>query len=194
MQKKCPPDLDQCEVTSNDIKLETGQNDAHQVMPVRFIDDQTGEETDPILIMKLRKNQQLDFKLIARKGTAQTHAKWSPVATCIMRAEPIVDLDQEKIGQLNAEEKQELVNSCPRRVFSFNGLSQAVEIEDIMKCNLCNECVKYTSEKKLDKAIRIDEAAGKKYFYTVESTGALPPAQIVLKAIRELKQKLSMLQ
>jgi DNA-directed RNA polymerase alpha subunit len=43
--------------------------------------------------MKLRKNQQIDFKLIARKGTALTHAKWSPVATCIMRAEPIVDLD-----------------------------------------------------------------------------------------------------
>lgn len=29
LQKKCPPDLDQCEVTSNDIKLEPGQSDAH---------------------------------------------------------------------------------------------------------------------------------------------------------------------
>ncbi len=63
------------------------------MLPVRYIDEQTGEELDPILIMKLRKNQQIDFKLIARKGTALTHAKWSPVATCIMRAEPIVDLD-----------------------------------------------------------------------------------------------------
>lgn len=93
LQKKCPPDLDQCEVTSNDIKLEPGQSDSHQVLPVRYIDELTGEELDPILIMKLRKNQQLDFKLIARKGTALTHAKWSPVATCMMRAEPIVDLD-----------------------------------------------------------------------------------------------------
>ena len=73
--------------------------------------------------MKLSKNQQLDFKLIARKGTAQTHAKWSPVATCIMRQEPIVELDQEKIAALNAEEKQNLVKSCPRKVFSFNGMS-----------------------------------------------------------------------
>jgi len=148
---------------------------------------------DPILLMKLAKNQQLDFKLIARKGTAQTHAKWSPVATCIMRAEPIVELDQDKISQLKAEEKQELVNSCPRRVFSFNGLSQAVEIEDVMKCNLCNECVKYTTEKKLEKAIRIDESE-RKFYFTIESTGALPPSAIVLKALREVKQKLSTLQ
>lgn len=109
-----------------------------------------------------------------------------------MRAEPIVELDQEKIGQLNAEEKQELVNSCPRKVYSFNGLSQAVEIEDILKCNLCNECVKYTNEKKLDKAIRIEENE-RKFLFTVESTGALPPASIVLKALRELQAKLDML-
>ena len=179
-------------MTSNDIKPELGQNDALGVMPVKFLDETTGEELDPILIMKLRKNQQLDFKLIARKGTAQTHAKWSPVATCMMRAEPMIDLDQEKIGQLNAEEKQDLVAACPRKVFSFNGLSQAVEIEDMMKCNLCNECVKFTNDKKLEKAIRIDEN-DRKFFFTVESTGALPPSAIVLKALREVKAKLSML-
>ena len=61
-----------------------------------------------------------------------------------------------------------------------------------MKCNLCNECVKYTNEKKLEKAIRIDENE-RKFLFTVESTGALPPASIVLKALRELKQKLGML-
>lgn len=62
-----------------------------------------------------------------------------------------------------------------------------------MKCNLCNECVKFTTEKKLEKAIRIDEN-DKKYFFTIEATGALSPAAIVLKAIRELKQKLITLQ
>lgn len=78
-------------------------------------------------------------------------------------------------------------------MFSFNGLSQTVEIEDIMKCNLCNECVKYTQEKKLDKAIRIDESE-RKFFFTIEATGALPPSAIVFKALRELKQKLGTLQ
>jgi hypothetical protein len=45
----------------------------------------------------------------------------------------------------------------------------------------------------LDKAIRIDEN-DKKYLYTVEVTGALPPSAIVFKALREIKQKLSTLQ
>jgi DNA-directed RNA polymerase alpha subunit len=45
------------------------------------------------LIMKLSRNQMLDFTLIAKKGNAKTHAKWSPVATCVMRAKPVVELD-----------------------------------------------------------------------------------------------------
>ena len=78
--------------------------DEHGVMPVKIIDDK-GNEEDPILIMKLSKNQMLDFKLIAQKGIGKTHAKWSPVCTCLMRAEPIVQLDQDKINTLGIEEK-----------------------------------------------------------------------------------------
>lgn len=83
--------MDMCEVTSNDIQ-KVGQGDSRGVMPVRYVDDK-GNDEDPILIMKLSKNQIIDFTLIAKKGNAKTHAKWSPVATCIMRAEPIVELD-----------------------------------------------------------------------------------------------------
>ena len=55
LNKVCPPDLDTCEVTSNDIMLEQGENEGHRVMPVRYMDD-NGEEEDPILIMRLSKN------------------------------------------------------------------------------------------------------------------------------------------
>lgn len=96
-----------CEVTSNDIQLENGNENAG-VMPVRYIDDK-GIEEDPILIMKLSKNQTIDFTLIAKKGNAKIHAKWSPVATCIMKAETIVELNQDLINLLDAEQKQEFV-------------------------------------------------------------------------------------
>ena len=89
--KRCLTTEDVCEVTSNDIQY-TGTGNHHGVMPVRYVDDK-GNQEDPILIMKLSKNQIIDFTLIAKKGNAKTHAKWSPVATCIMRAEPIVELD-----------------------------------------------------------------------------------------------------
>ena len=99
---KCPPDQETCEVTSNDIVLEAGEDESHRVMPVRYTDD-NGEDEDPILIMKLSKNQMIDFRCIAKKDIGKTHAKWSPVSTCIMRMDPIVQLDQEKLSQMSIE-------------------------------------------------------------------------------------------
>jgi len=69
------------------------------VVPVSYVDDQ-GDAEDPILIMKLSRNQILDFKLIAKKGIGKTHAKWSPVATCMMRQEPILELNTEKLKKM----------------------------------------------------------------------------------------------
>lgn len=84
--------METIEVTSNDIKLEAGEDESHMVMPVRYVDS-NGDEEDPILIMKLSKNQKLDFRCIAKKDTGKMHAKWQPVATCLMRMEPIIELD-----------------------------------------------------------------------------------------------------
>ena len=49
--------------------------------------------------MKIGKNQSLNFKLQARKGTGKMHAKWSPVSTCIMHKQPIVKLDSEILNK-----------------------------------------------------------------------------------------------
>lgn len=96
---------------------------------------------------------------------------------------------------------------CPRKVFTYDALRQSVDIEDAGKCNLCNECVKYVSVdlelpknieyeslgvQNWEKMIRIDENMNK-YIFDVESTGALSPEDIVLKAFTVLKTKLQML-
>ena len=101
---RCPPNLELIEVTSNDIKLAEGEDEAHGVMPVRTVSN-NGELEDPILLMKLSKNQAIDFRLIAKKENAKAHAKWSPVATCLMRMEPIVKLNQEQLNKIKQEEK-----------------------------------------------------------------------------------------
>ncbi|KAI9140943.1 RNA polymerase Rpb3/Rpb11 dimerization domain-containing protein [Paraphysoderma sedebokerense] len=56
------------EVTSKDLISSNPQ-----VQPVSFGDGDPG-----ILIVKLRKNQELKIKCIAKKGTGKEHAKWSP--------------------------------------------------------------------------------------------------------------------
>lgn len=125
----------------------SNRGEISSVFPVLYEDDQ-GREEHPILIMKLSKNQILDMDLVAKKGIAKVHAKWSPVATCQMRKEPTVEIDQDKIngggvGSLDIEKRKEFVNTCPRKVYRFNELRNAVEIEDADKCILCIECVRY---------------------------------------------------
>lgn len=61
------------------------------------------------------------MNLVARKGIAKTHAKWSPVSTCQMRKQPTVELDEDKINRgLDVEKKKEFIAVCPRKVFKFN--------------------------------------------------------------------------
>lgn len=55
------------------------------VVPVVYEDD-LGKQEDPITLMMLSRNQQIDMNMVAKKGIGKIHAKWSPVSTCIMRA------------------------------------------------------------------------------------------------------------
>ena len=60
--------------------------------------------------------------MMAKKGIGKTHAKWSPVSTCIMRKQPVVTIDSDVLnkGLKNLEQKVEFVKSCPRNVFKMN--------------------------------------------------------------------------
>lgn len=63
----------------------------------------------PITIMKLGKNQQLNFSMLARKGNGRTHAKWSPVATCIMFKEAVIKIDPDQVNSLDLKTKKEFI-------------------------------------------------------------------------------------
>ena len=54
------------------------------------------------------------------------------------------------------------------------------------KCNLCIECIRYGERVELDNVAKTTED-DQKFFFTVESTGALPPVEIVRKAMNILK-------
>ena len=84
------------------------------------------------------------------------HAKWSPVATCIMYKEPIVKIDEDLINKkLEVEDRRQFVKKCPRKVYKFNELKQVVEIENSHECNLCIECYRFADEKGMGEAITL---------------------------------------
>ena len=74
-------------------------------------------------------------------------------------------------------------------MYSYDSMRQSVDIEDINKCNLCDECNKYATDEGHPGAVILDEVQNK-FIYTIESTGALTPTHIVIKSIQVLKQKL----
>ena len=91
---------------------------------------------------------------------------------------------------MTIEQRKEFVVRCPRKVYRFDELKQVVEIENADKCNLCIECSRYTDSLKLERAVRLGED-DHKFYFTVESTGVLPPEDIVRKALVILKRKIN---
>lgn len=176
------------DVTSRDLRHLSQQG--NDVRPA----DQDG----PILILKLRKNQEIDITCNARKGIGKEHAKWSPVATAVFKYTPDIYLNQAKIeSQLTLEEKKEIVSSCPVAVYKINEEDQ-IEISRLNKCMFCEECVRKgevlitKSASALlnihDNFVRISQLKDR-FIFKVESSGALKPESIVMKAFTILMKK-----
>tara|TARA_Y100001954_G_scaffold213290_1_gene241791 strand:+ start:999 stop:1520 length:522 start_codon:yes stop_codon:yes gene_type:complete len=89
---------------ARDVTSEDLFSHDERVKPVCFWgNDGQVEKLPGILIAKLRKNQQLSLKCIARKGTGKDHAKWSPVATAVFKHDPVIEINQALVKTLTGE-------------------------------------------------------------------------------------------
>lgn len=177
------------EVTSQHLKPdeENETEDQKSVKPVVYTNN-NGEQRH-VLIMKLAENQELDLDCIAQKGQGKLHSKWSPVSLCNMQYEPKIDINYTKMAYLNSTQKKQFVESCPKKVYSYNSKSGQVEIENASACIFCEECTKTAHEMQAPELVKISHTQNK-FLFTVESNGSLKPDEIIDSALSQLQQKL----
>ncbi|XP_020224503.1 DNA-directed RNA polymerases II, IV and V subunit 3 [Cajanus cajan] len=163
----------------------------HSVVPVDFSDPSNHESSDNrgIIIVKLRRGQELRLRAIARKGIGKDHAKWSPAATVTFMYEPEIHINEDLMETLTLEEKREWVDSSPTRVFEIDPVTQQVMVVDAEAYTYDDEVLKKAEAMGKPGLVEII-ARQDSFIFTVESTGAIKASQLVLNAIEILKQKL----
>ncbi|KAI8905976.1 DNA-directed RNA polymerase [Gorgonomyces haynaldii] len=124
-----------------------------------------GDDDSGVLITKLRKGQELHIKCIAKKGTAKEHAKWSPCCGIAFEYDPHNRLRHTNYWVENDVKAEWKV--------SENGQEEPEPAD--------GDQFDY-------------EAKPTKFYFTVESTGALEAKEIVLTGFKMLVAKLTLIQ
>lgn len=137
-----------------------------------------------ILIAKLRPGQEIEMELFCEKGIGKTHAKWSPVCTAYYRLVPDIKFNKEILN----EDAKELKKLCPTGVFDIEDLAGGKKraiVGDVRKCTTCRECIRHD---KFREAVDLGKIKDRFEFH-VESIGVYNPAELVVEALKKLKEK-----
>jgi len=182
------------DVTSDDLKIVSSDLDyedskSYTIIPAKLYDEY-GNLEPPIVITKLGENQELDISAVVRKGIGKEHSKWSPVATVALKPYPTIKMNASKVATLTEEQKREIMNSCPAKVFRHRPESGQLDIEDLEACIQCMECVKKVNSFKKGERIIVVGVEPNKFVFTIETSGSLAPEEIVKRAIFELRKKI----
>ncbi|KAL3515308.1 hypothetical protein ACH5RR_022210 [Cinchona calisaya] len=159
------------------------------VVSVDFAESSDNPDNRGIIIVKLRRGQELRLRAIARKGIGKDHAKWSPAATVTFMYEPEFYINEDMMEKLTPEQKISVVESSPTKVFDIDAKTGQIIVVDPEAYTYDDEVIKTCELLKIPGLIEVHPKEDS-FIFTVESTGAIKASQLVLNAIDILKQKL----
>jgi DNA-directed RNA polymerase subunit D len=126
-------------------------------------------------IVKLLKDQELEFTATAVLGIGKEHAKWSP-GLVYYRQKPVIEVDKKCDGC------GECAKACPDKVFEMKNGKLAIIQDNLMNCTLCNACVQ-----SCPKAAITVQGDKNSFVFTVESWGQLDEKKIVKEACAQIQ-------
>ena len=131
---------DACTVTLT-LTQETDSNSEMVVYSKELISNNTFvyPAADEIPILKMGPDQRLILEAQARMGTGREHAKWQPTASLGYQYLPEINIES------NMPNKFEAAQACPRDVLEYDEKNDTLNIKNLLKCNLCMECVEKTN-------------------------------------------------
>jgi DNA-directed RNA polymerase I and III subunit RPAC1 len=143
----------------------------------------TVQQIPRILICKLAPGQQIQLVAHATKGVGSDHAKWSPVATAAYRLMPSIRFDR----PVERERAARLAALCPTKVFDIEDVAgvPTATVARPLNCTMCRECIREDEWHGYVNLGRVKD----EFLFSVESTGAISPQNLVLEAISELNKK-----
>lgn len=125
----------------------------------------TSEQDPGVLIVKLRKNQELRLKCVAKKGTLKEHAKWSPISGVAFEYDP-----HNKLRHTTYWVEDDIKKEWP---LSPWGESEPAPEED----------------EPFDFHAKPD-----RFYFRIEGTGSLEPKDVVVTALNLMVKKIKLLQ
>jgi len=182
-------------VTSKDLK---SNNDC--VTPAHFLNEEEQDEAhdEGISIVKIGPGQSLKFSAIARLGISKEHAKWCPVAVATYRFWPDIMINEERVATLTHEQKQELVDVCPDRILQLDdvtGKLSPVEnaYEIVTFTDDLKECQHAMKKRPEDDDYVSCKQSEDRFVFSVESNGAMDAEEILMSALKVMKERLNYL-
>ncbi|GMM49753.1 DNA-directed RNA polymerase II core subunit [Starmerella bacillaris] len=164
---KCSVVLTLNAVCNTDSTLDVYSSDINVAVPARSDDSigrpiQSSTDERGILIARLRKNQELRVKCIAKKGIAKEHAKWSPCSGIAFEYDPWNKLKHTDLWyEVDADKEWPKSKNCD--------YEEPPNLHDKFDYN----------------------AVPRKFYMNVETTGQLKPDVVFERGIHVLETKLA---
>jgi len=132
-----------------------------------------------MIIVKLLKNQAIEFAATATLGKGKVHNKWSP-GLAFYKHKPSITISKK------CNNCKDCVAVCPLNIFAFKSNKLTLNKDNVIKCHFCGACLEVCEPG----AIKLDDG-DKDFIFDLESWGQLEPKEILTAALDIQNQKLN---